>query len=214
MNEGYPASQHKIAAKLGISQATVSMALAGSPLISSPVREKVNATAKAMGYHPDPSLRSLARYRRSTRHPSFHSTLAWTHNLLSERWWEPSAVYRTMFYAASARAEQLGYRLENFWMDPSSSLSPKRATEILVNRGIRGLILLPTFEISPPIELEWEHFATVRYFDLLQASPTMHLMCGDHYVAVQNVMDELVRRGYQRPAFLTSTRIEQITMGI
>ena len=213
MNDGYPTSQHQIAAKLGLSQATVSMALAGSPLISSAVRERVIAAAKEMGYHPDPNLRSLARYRRSTRAPSFHSTLAWVHNLRSENWWQQSAVYRSVFDAASARAEELGYRLENFWIDPSSCLSPRRATEILVSRGIRGLILLPTFEISPPIKLDWEHFTTVRFFDHLPASPNLHLVAADHYAAMHTVFDELLRRGYERPALLTSARMEHITLG-
>lgn len=202
-----PVSQHRIAEKLGISQATVSMALAGNPRVARSTRDRIAALAEELKYRPDPGLRALGRYRRAVSAPSYHATLGWVHNLDSPDWWHRSAVYRVLFDASHKRAQRLGYQLDNFWID-RKEISPKRATEILRSRGIKGLLLLPTFDTAPKIELDWSHFVVVRIADYLQGNSSMHLVGADHYAAMQDVLARVRKLGYKRPGFLTSLRLE------
>ena len=203
-----PVSQHQIAAKLGISQATVSMALAGNPRVAKETRDHIIAAAAEMEYQPDPGLRALGRYRRALREPNFHATLGWVHNLKTPDWWHQSAVFRKFFDAAQKRAARFGYTLEDFWID-SATVSPLRATEILRARGISGLLLLPTFDEAPKIELDWQHFTVVRIFDYQQGHPTMHLVGADHYATMQNTLTRVLDLGYRRPGLVTSRHFER-----
>lgn len=202
-----PVSQHRIAGKLGLSQATVSMALAGNPRVAEGTRNRVAAIAAEMQYHPDPGLRALGRYRRAVRAPSYHATLGWVHNLDSPDWWHQSAVFRVVFDAAQKRAQRLGYQLENFWIN-RKEMTPKRSTEILHSRGIDGLLLLPTFDYAPKIELDWSHFSAVRIADYLQGDSVMHLVGADQYAALRNVLARVGGLGYGRPGLVTSSRLE------
>jgi DNA-binding LacI/PurR family transcriptional regulator len=51
---------YDISAKAGVSTATVSRVVNGSPLVKEPTREKVMKVIKEMNYHPNPAARSLA----------------------------------------------------------------------------------------------------------------------------------------------------------
>ena len=61
---------YDIAARLGISTATVNRALTGKPRVKEETRELVLKTAAEMGFKPNTLARSLARRRL----PSFLST--------------------------------------------------------------------------------------------------------------------------------------------
>ncbi|QIK71532.1 LacI family transcriptional regulator [Propioniciclava coleopterorum] len=56
----------EVARRLGLSQSTVSRALAGSPLVSAATRERVEEAARAMGYRPNAAGRSLKVGRHGT----------------------------------------------------------------------------------------------------------------------------------------------------
>lgn len=56
----------QVAAALGLSQSTVSRALAGSELVSAPTRARVAEAARAMGYRPNAAGRSLKVGRHGT----------------------------------------------------------------------------------------------------------------------------------------------------
>ena len=56
-------TQEQIARKLGISRQLVTFALAGYPQVSEASRERILATAKEMGYRPNPHARALKRGR-------------------------------------------------------------------------------------------------------------------------------------------------------
>jgi len=197
-----------LAEKLGISQAAVSMALAGHPRISEEMRARVLAMAESLGYRPDPALRSLARYRRAARPESYHATLAWVHSMESPDSWKGSAVYGEFFDAAARRAERLGYKLDNFWIDPNT-LSDNRASQILVSRGIRGLLLVPHGLPHHAYRLDWEKFSAVRLIDYTQEKPSLHCVATDHYLVALTVLDEVMARGYRRPALITTRALDE-----
>lgn len=201
-----PVPQRAVAEHLGLSQATVSMALAGHPRIPAETRDRVLAAADELGYRPNPALRSLARYRKSVREPTYHATLAWVHTLNSAEAWK-TAVYGDFFKSAEARASRLGYKLENFWIPPGQ-MSADRATKILTSRGISGLLLVPQSIASREIKLNWEHFTAVRMLHDTTLGPTMHLVASDHYASLLHALDHAALRGYKKPGLITSHAFE------
>jgi LacI family transcriptional regulator len=203
-----PVSQRAIALKLNISQATVSMALAGNPRVAAETRTAVLEAAKELAYRPDPFLRSLARYRKTVQAPTFHATLAWVHAWQTADAWRYSAVYNVAYDSALRRAEQLGYKLENFWFD-SHKLSPARATQILVNRGIQGILLLPHALPELQVKLDWSKFSVVEFVSHMSDRPVFHQLTSDHYATHFLVMQKLRERGYQRPGLVTSHDLEE-----
>ena len=56
-------TQQEIARKLGLSRQLVSLALAGYPQVSADSRHRILATARKMGYRPNPHARALKRGR-------------------------------------------------------------------------------------------------------------------------------------------------------
>jgi len=185
------------------------MALAGHPQVSTETKKAVLAVAEELAYRPDPALRSLARYRRSIADPTFHATLAWVHNWPSADSWRSAAVFNTVFTAAEARAQRLGYKLENFWLDPGH-LSANRASKILHNRGIRGLLLVPPASPSKPIPaLDWDKFCAVNLLNHSQElRPFLHEIGADHFANLRLTLQRLALLGYKRPALITSQSLE------
>jgi DNA-binding LacI/PurR family transcriptional regulator len=206
MSEIPPVPQRAVAEHLGLSQATVSMALAGHPRIPEETRARILAAAEELGYRPNPALRSLARYRKAVREPSYQSTLAWVHALGAAEAWK-TAVYGEFFTAAQNRAERLGYKLENFWVQPGV-ISDARASQILSGRGIRGLLVLPHSNPGHEMALDWERFSTVRMIDYTNKSPALHVVASDHYASMLHVLDHVAKRGYKRPGLITSHAFE------
>ncbi len=200
-----PVPQRAVAEHLGLSQATVSMALAGHPRIPEETRAHVLAVAEELGYRPNPALRSLARYRKSVREPTYHATLAWVHSFGSAEAWK-TAVYGEFFDAAEARASRLGYKLENFWISPG--MSHARASQILTSRGITGLLLLPNAYPNSDLQLDWDRFTTVRMIDYTNMSPLHHSVASDHYSSLLHVLGKAAQHGYERPALITSHSFE------
>lgn len=203
--------QSVLARRLGISQAAVSMALAGNPRISKSTRQRVLELAKALGHRPDPGLRTLARYRKKVRPASFQATLGWVHTMTSEEAWKNSAVYGQFYTAAEQRADQLGYKLENFWLNPEE-FSDHRASRILASRGISGLLLLPHLVPHHSSFLDWDRFSAIRILDYTLQNPPLHCVATDHHASTQMALEEVLSRGYRRPALVTTQAFEERLM--
>jgi len=117
-------TQKKIADALGLTQATVSMALGDAPTLSRDTRDRVRKMAAEMGYSPDPVLQRLASYRKRIQPSDYRGTLAWLTNFSEREGWSRWPAFQGYFDGASKRAAELGYRLEPFWLrEPSLSVA-------------------------------------------------------------------------------------------
>src|SRR5882724_6608619 len=65
-----------IAREVGVSHATVSMALRNHPLISAKTRQRVRRVADRLGYRPDPEVAKLMHHLRLKHKARFQSTIA------------------------------------------------------------------------------------------------------------------------------------------
>ncbi len=191
-----------IAAQGGVTQATVSMSLANNPRIPATTRERIQAIARKLGYHPNPYVSTLMRIRRQGKPLKERPVLALVCAQRTADGWRHHAAptIRQMREGALERAMFRGYRAQEFWLH-RDGMSNERFSEMLHARGIRGLLLSPRAEGDAPPALHWEHFAAVS-LSVPLPNLTITTVCNDHYFSSLQAMRECHRRGYRRPGLV------------
>jgi LacI family transcriptional regulator len=185
-----------IARAAGVHFTTVSLALRNHPRLPRPTCERVQRLAREMGYVPDPMLASLATYRKGLRPVEYQATLAWVTAFPERDRWGQIDIFREQYTGATRRAEELGYKLDHFWL-AEPGMTPARATQILRTRNITGLVIAPLPRAGGVVALDWEHFSSVAIGYSL-ASPALHLVCAHQYRCIRLALHELAARGYRR----------------
>lgn len=186
----------------GVHRSTVSLALRDHPRISEPVRRKVQALARRLGYRINPLVSALMQSRRSGRKVK-HLTLAYVTNYPTRYGWRPEHHDRPDFFpGAQDRAVDFGYRLEHFWLG-QPGMTPERFCDILTVRGIHGMIIgrLPPGQSS--LDLAWERFSCVALGMTLR-SPRLHHVAENHFDTAWQGMQQCRERGYRRVGFVFS----------
>ena len=199
-----PVTLRDIAKAVGVSHVTVSAALRNSPRISEKRRLQIHEMAEQMGYRPNAIAAALARFKSASSATPVQAALGWL-NL----WSSPEKLrgYREFEYywrGALAAAEKFGFHLEEFACGKRTPLS--RVEEILVARGINGLLLPPhgaRAGRSPEWgRFDWSQFAIVRFGRTLE-TPRAHVVAADEFANTVLATDEIAARGYQRIGFVT-----------
>jgi len=184
-----------IAQRLGVTHATVSLALRNHPAISAKRREQVQRVAREMGYVPDPYLAALAAYRRANAPAGVRSAIAWINH-----WEQPEDLrkhreFDLYWRGAQSSARRYGYRLEEIrWLPEYSA---RRFEQILLARGIRGVLIPPHAKVPDWGDFDWSKFCIVR-FGLSVPSPDSHLVTADHLRAVIMAIHRIAEYGYRR----------------
>lgn len=191
-----------IAAAAGVTQATVSLSLSGSPRIPGHTRERIRAVADRLGYRPHPLVSALMRSRRSRSPVEQRPTIALVNGLESEDAWRTSTAptVRDMRRGALDHAGKRGYRVEEFWLN-RPGMSARRFADMLEARGIEGVVLGPLLPGAAPPALPWPKFAAVRLGPPL---PELKLpvVCNDHHLSSVHLLRECHRLGYRRPGLV------------
>lgn len=183
-----------IAAHVGVSSATVSLALRGHPRISAATRRKVLRAAQDVGYRPDPQLAKLMHHLRRSRAPGYQATIA---ALTTVPAGEETAYMAEIVRSARDRAERLGYGFTVFRLDNPSR--PDTAIQrMLRSRGVEGLVWLP---IVTPCDvsalLKWQDFSVVTTtYGVL--APQFHRVVPHQFGNSLEICRQLARRGYRR----------------
>jgi LacI family transcriptional regulator len=191
----------EIAARVGVSHVTVSMALRDNPRISVATREKIKRVAAELHYRPDPMLNALAAYRNSKSASGIHSALAWIN-----AWPKPEELraykeFDLYWKGASECAAKFGYRLEEFHLD--RFMSPQRLHQIFQARGIRGILLPPHGGKQPAWEeFPWEDYSVARFGRSLKF-PLTHLVTADQLTNSFVAVSKMRERGYHRIGMIT-----------
>lgn len=191
-----------VADQLGVSHTTVAMALRNHHSISPKRREQVQQMAEKLGYRPDPFLSSLAAYRKQISPVKIQGAVAWVNH------WEQlaSALGKLEYYigirrGAAQAAERLGYHLDDIhW---SAECSAKRFEQILLARGVRGVLIPPHSKPPDWGDLDWSKFSIVR-FGLSVPRPDSNLVTVDHFRAVIMAVQHMTDYGYQRIGFVVN----------
>lgn len=191
-----------IAALAGVTQATVSMSLANNPRIPATTRERIQAIARKLNYHPNPYVSTLMRIRRQGKPLKDKPALALVcAQHTADGWREhPAPTIRQMREGAFERATMRGYRAQEFWLH-RDDMSNERFSEMLHARGIQGMLISPRAEGAPTPALRWEYFASVC-LSVPLPSLTITTVCNDHYFSSLQIVRECHRRGYRRPGLV------------
>ncbi|MBE2214296.1 MAG: LacI family DNA-binding transcriptional regulator [Opitutaceae bacterium] len=186
-----------IARKAGVHVTTVSLALRNNPRLPQATRERIQALAVEMDYRPDPAIASLVAYRHAISRPSAPQPLAYVTGWHSQWGWKERPAHLEFFEGASARARQLGFDLQHFWLR-APEMTDKRMCQILHTRGITGLIIASyTGASGHTLDFEWAHFSAVQ-IDYLPSQPELHRVSNDQRGIMQLAMRRVAARGYRR----------------
>lgn len=196
-------NQLAIARHLGVTQATVSMALRNHPRISEDVRRRVREAAKELGYRPDPQVTTLMSRIRQGRMPESRGCIGILVDEVSVKaWlnWHPE-TYAANHAGYRKEAQLHGYRAECFCLRAPSD-SPEAIDRRLRARGITGLILAAPRhpQLFPDANVNWTNYAcaAVSYTWLV---PAVDRVTSHHLHNMMVAFEKLVARGCRRIGF-------------
>lgn len=201
----------KVAAIAGVSISTVSRALRDSPLISAETRAKVKEIAESIGYTTNPYISTLMSHLRSSKPVPFRATIALLDTFAQPEDWKKFTVQRQFQEGSVAQAAQLGYIVERVWAF-SPGFTNKGLTRILLNRGIRGILIPPFRDFSSKgreIPLELEQFACVTV-GCKMLEPGLHFATNDQYSTGMLAHTSLLDLGYKRVGLVIPNYVECI----
>lgn len=187
-----------VADKAGVSQMTVSRSLRDDPTIPLTTRQRIKRIAAQLGYRPDPAVSQLmARLRQSRVSDSASETVAWITTHPTATGWRDNPASVAFHAGITARARELGYRIEEFWFT-APGMNGHRLSEVLRARGIRGVLVAPVINTGLVIDLEWSSFAAASCAALALPGVGLHRACAHYANAVHVAWRELTRLGYRR----------------
>lgn len=195
-------SLRRIAAELGVSASTVSLALRNSPKIPEETRERILREARRLGYRPDAKLKELMSHLRMTGVRKQEACFGVISFYDTPRPWERSLHLKRIFDSASKRADELGYRLEPIWIR-APGMTYRRIRSILDTRGIQGLISFGSPVLAEEFPRELDHYAIVTQ-GMSIATP-LHRVTSHFYSDVTRALNKLHDLGYRRPGLVIGT---------
>lgn len=115
-------------------------------------RNAVLAAVEKLGYTPDPTLSEIAHSRWQVLPSQKGTVIAWLQH-------KPLSEYRIYRESATKRAIELGMRVELFTHDeyPASD----RLQQVLISRGIKGILLGPQLKPALLDCFDWGRFAAI-----------------------------------------------------
>jgi LacI family transcriptional regulator len=203
-----PPSIRSLARQLGLSAATVSLALRESPRVVEATRRRVKQAAARAGYRPNPLVGSVLTAVRRAGHAGFQGALMAINHTEAEKPVLP-LYHREIFAGAKRRAAELGYSLELSWVGPRQ-LPLARLGAILRARNAQGVVVLPFATARDFSGLEWGSLSAVM-MDFCLTAPVLHAVLPDHHVSILRALERLAARGYRRPGLaLAGDRDERL----
>jgi LacI family transcriptional regulator len=191
----------EIASSAGVHVTTVSLALRNHPRLPEATRRRIQGLAVSMGYRPDPVLRALIAYRGRATGRRHEPTLAYVTNWGTRLGWKHVTAHPDFFSGAQRMADQLGYKLEHFWMR-EPGLSQGRLGAVLFARGITGLIIASHGrEMGDALQFDWRNFSAVK-IDYFPHQPLLHNVTNNQCDIVRLAMQKVAAAGYRRVGFV------------
>ncbi len=186
------ASLGDVAKAAGVSTVAACYALRNQPGVSKATRERVRRIAKRLGYTPDARIASwMARMREAKTKDLL--PIAWLNTTREKDTWQRFKFMSPYLEGARERAMQLGYRLEELWLQ-EPGMTVARMNRILHQRGIEGVIV--TYP-ARHLRFNWDHLAGVSLGgDML--APRLHWVTADSYYNLLLALKMAKRHGYRR----------------
>ena len=206
-----PSVMAQIAQQIGVSTATVSLALRDKGRMSPETRLKIKAAAEALNYRAHPVISKACSLARQSNARNYRETLAFIieYPMESKRYYQ-----QTLYDAAAESAATLGYKLEPFLVS-GKRLDQKRLSRVLLARGIRGVVIIPRLsDTHPRLYLDWKEFAAVEILQTIWHPANLHNVATVDYRKVLEAMHLLKRVGYKRIGMAIEPRQNHHQRGI
>lgn len=185
-----------IAREVELSVAAVSMALRNDSTMAGHTIERVKRVAREMGYVPDPALSALSAYRTRLKVRTDFSVIGMVTNWSERDTWSKREESKEVIRGARERAMELGYSLQIFWAREDGA-SPRRFTQILKSRGIKGLVLAPFEDNNGELDMDWNSFSVVTISRPFRYNYFHHVV-QNHYMDMTRCWEAISERGYRR----------------
>lgn len=192
-----PSTIRELAARLGLSTATVSRALRNQPNVSSVTRARVHNAAKTAGYRPSALINALMSQVRSRhRMRPTGEVIAYLTAFENEEHWRTMPSLVAQYEGARERARELGFTLQALWLGDRGSRS-RSVGRVLRARGIRGSLLAPLPIGHRVLDLDWDALTvTAIGYSFHQAS--LHRVVHHNMHAMFTAYARLRQLGYAR----------------
>lgn len=119
-----PPNLREIARQARVSHTTVSLSLRNHPSIPISTRERIRRLAEQLGYRPNVLISALmSQVRLKVRNSSLEVIAFLTGGASANDWQEHSASVG-FYEGAQHRAQELGMRVEPFWLGPGAISAP------------------------------------------------------------------------------------------
>ena len=187
----------EIAKAAGVSPMTVSRALNGAPAKRTASRQRIRELAESMGWKPNPLVSALMSQRVRQHGTRLTANLA----ILDPRSDDPTANHEHI-RGSLERAARLGYQAEVVPYVPAE-IPPARLREILIARGIRGIVVMPLPVGRHELEFNFDGFAAVTIGYSL-VSPVLPRVANDTQNNVHTALRHYEERGYTRVGLIMS----------
>ena len=188
-----------IAKEAGVSVSAVSLAFRNSPKVSKNKRAEINEIAQRMGYVRDGRISELMEHLRTNRSDRKFSKLAVLVPEITKAKRAYYPVIGKLMEGLAAQARESGYDLDVFYL-PELKASPKRLRNILVSRGIRGIIAMPWVSGVGTLDLDVDAFciSTAGYSII---DPMVNRACSNYLQMMDELIEQTCSLGYKRIGF-------------
>ena len=196
-----------VAHAAGVHQTTVSLALRNDPRLPEGTRGRLQRVARELGYTPDPMLAALNAYRGAKRGAGTPVTIAFVLDLKDRRELATRHPHRMFLEGARERAQEIGYRLEVFFLASHTAAAVGRLERTLRARGIAGVIVGAFVDREIQFRLNWEHFSVVL-IESEQLKLSLHMVANHQLMVTRAAVRRLRELGYRRIGIAVGEREE------
>ncbi len=190
-----PTKLKDIAKLAGVSKMTVSRVLRNDPAVSERTRESVWQVARALSYRPDPVVSAFLQRSRGAKLPSHITVMAYLTTYDLRTAFGQQIYLRQMQEGARVRAEELGFRLDEFNL-PGQKITARRLGQILQARGIQSLLVAPLPRMGR-VRMDFRPFACGALGTSL-LHPDLPRVQSNHVRNIALALREMRRRGVKR----------------
>jgi LacI family transcriptional regulator len=199
-------SLRDIAHAAGVGRTTVSLALRNDPRLPAVTCQRIQAIAERLGYVANPLVSTIMATHRLAAGGAELGTLGFLTAHPTRQGWRNWTAQRH-FDGALARAQQLGYRLEVFWLK-EPGMTSRRMTGILQTRGIEGIIIAPLPRALGHLSLDWTRFSAAA-LGYTMRRPEIHRAAHHHFDGMTTALRRLKRLGHRRIGLVLAAHFDE-----
>ncbi|NBS14483.1 MAG: LacI family transcriptional regulator [Verrucomicrobia bacterium] len=204
-----------LAKELGLGKATVSLALRDDPRIRKETRLRVQRLAAQRGYQANPVVAHVMSQLRSARVSDYRATLALANLGSQAEDLENNSTFRSIAKGFRARAANLGYAVDDFWIGDPVYRQPGKLKSVLHARKIDGVALLAIREkdrLPDPIREILPDCSAVG-LGVRMVLPLIHCCSNNQYGTSLNAVRRLLESGKKRVGLVVAAEIDRLLNG-